>query len=215
MKLPRKSLAASLLFSCLAAAAMSLQGCGGVGQGSKQMVADYHGLDDKSLAIVVFTAQANTDEFPGARKDISNFVANKLRLHMPTTRLMNFDEIIQWQDDTINWFGLSEKDIGKHFSVDRVLYIEVLAYEARSDNSYGDLQGHLRANCKIFETDTPGNSPAWSAVIDATWPKSKPVAASETNEITVRTRTLDRFAEELVRHFYDHQKEDVPLHNRM
>jgi len=213
MQVLRKSFAVPVLFGCLAAAA-SLAGCGPVGQGQRKLIADYHGLDDKSVAIVVFTAQANTDEFPNARKEISAYVANKFRLHMPTSRLMNYDEIIQWQDETINWFGLSEKDIGKHFSVDRVVYIEVLAYEARSDKSYGDLQGHLRANCKVFETDTPGNTPAWSGVIDVTWPQYKPVAASQTNEITVRTRTLDNFADALVGHFYDHEKEDIPLHNR-
>jgi hypothetical protein len=204
-----------LVFAFQVLLMLGLSGCmGPIGGAGRAVVADYHGLDDKSVAIVVYTAQANTDEFPGARKDVSSFVANQFRLHMPNTRLLNPDDVLAWQDDTINWFALSEKDIGKHFSVDRVLYIEVLTYEAKSDKNYGDLQGHLRANCKVFEVEMAGNTPAWSGVIDVKWPQGGPVTAGRANEVTVRSRTLQGFAAELVGHFYDRTKADIPLHNR-
>jgi hypothetical protein len=202
-------------FAVLMVGMLALAGCTNAVGGRKAMVvADYPGLQDKSLAIVVYTAQANMDEFPGTRKDISSFVANQFRLHMPTTRLLNFDDVISWQDDTINWFALPEKDIGKHFSVDRVLYIEVLTYEAKNANSYGDLQGHLRANCKIFEVDSPGNSPAWSGVIDVSWPRDKPLPPNQGSEVMVRSRTLQGFAAELVGHFYTRQADEIPLQER-
>jgi hypothetical protein len=192
--------------------AVMLSGCfGGVAHRSVPVVADYAGLNDKSLGIVVYTGQANTDEFPGARKDITSFVANQFRLHMPTTRLLNPEDVMDWQDDTINWFALSEKDIGRHFSVDRVLYIEVLAYEAKNANNYG---GHLRANCKIFEVDAAGDAPAWSGVIDVMWPRDKPLPVGQGNEVTVRSRTLQGFAAELVGHFFTHDAADVPLQER-
>jgi hypothetical protein len=193
----------------------AMAGCmNAIGGRGRPVIAEYRGLDDKSVAIVVYTAQANTDEFPGARRDISSFVANQFRLHMPNTRLLNPDDVMNWQDDTINWFALSEKDIGKHFSVDRVLYIEVLTYEAKSDRNYGDLQGRLRANCKVFEVDAPGNAAAWSGVIDVSWPQAGPAGLGRTNEVTVRSRTLRAFAADLVGHFYDRANADIPLHNR-
>jgi hypothetical protein len=133
---------------------------------------------------------------------------------MPTTRLLNYDDVIAWQDDTINWFALSEKDIGRHFSVDKVLYIEVLAYEAKNANNYGDLQGQLRANCKIFEVEAPGNAPAWTGVIDEKWPHDRPLPAAQGSEVMVRSRTLQGFAADLVGHFYNHDAAEIPLQNR-
>jgi hypothetical protein len=195
-------------------APLLLAACGTTGNRPKMTPALYTGLADKSVAIVIYTAQANTDEFPGARKDISNFVANNMRLHLPTTRLLNPDEVMNWQDDTINWYALAEKDIGKHFSVDRVLYIEVLTYEARNLKGYGDLQGTLRANCKVFEVDTPGDAPAWTGVIDVTWPRDRPVSASQTNEITIRTRTLQLFADALVGCFRERPNINAPISAR-
>ena len=133
---------------------------------------------------------------------------------MPTVRLLNYKEVLNWQDDTLNWFGLTEKEIGKHFSVDRVVFIEVLAYESRSDQNYGDLQGHLRANCKVFEVESPGSEPAWTGLIDVSWPEHGPVPANQGNEVNVRARTLQNFATRLVGNFYDHKQADIPLKDR-
>lgn len=209
--LPALLFTAMLVFSALPG------GCQWLAAGSSARpvtAAEYRGLDNKSVAIVIYAAQANTDEFPGARQEISEFIANQMRLHLPTTRLLNYKEVINWQDETRNWFGLSEKDVGRHFSVDRVVFIELITYEARADKSYGDMQGHMRANCKVFEVDAAGNTPAWTGLIDTTWPKDRPVSANQTNEINVRNRTLQIFSDDLVGHFYDQEKADIPLHNR-
>jgi hypothetical protein len=181
---------------------------------SKKVIAEYRGLDNKTAAIVIYTAEANMDEFPGAREDISAFIDKQMKLHLPTTRLVNYKEVINWQEDTLNWFAMPEKEIGKHFSVDRVIYIEVLAYESRAEQAYGDLQGHVRANCKVFEVDTPGIAPAWTGVIDVKWPKDRPADGTQTTEMAVRSRTLALFAQDLIGHFYDHKEEETPMEDR-
>jgi hypothetical protein len=198
---------------------LALPACGWLAGMNERMngakvAAEYHGLENKSVAIVVYAAQATTDEFPKAREDISQFLALQMRLKMPTTRILNYQEIINWQDDTINWDGLTEKQIGQHFSVDRVLYVELLDYSTRMGGGYGDLQGHLRANCKIFEVDAPGNAPSWTALMDTTWPHGHPLEASRTSETTVRKRTLEIFAEDVTNKFYDHKEFEKMLNER-
>jgi len=179
----------------------------------KNVTAEYHGLAKKSVAIVVFMAPGIIDEFPSAREDVSGFLAMQMRHKMPDTRLLDYREVIRWQDDTINWSSIFEKDIGRHFGVERVLYIELLHYSSRLESGYGDLQGRVRANCKIFETDTPGNKPAWEAEIDVTWPRHKPKDPNY-SELAVRKRTIEVFAEKLVAKLYDHKEEEKPLAQR-
>ena len=199
------------------AACVSLSSCGFfAGMTRKPVVAEYHGLANKSVAIVVFVAPSTIDEFPSARKDISGFLATQMRLKMPNVRLLDYNEVIQWQDDTINWFSKMEKQIGQHFGVDRVLYIELLAYSSRLEAAYGDLQGHVRANCKIFEVDTsPDNyAPAWEALMEVTWPKDRPLDPNRTNDAAVRKRTLELFARDVIDKLYDHKEFDKGINDR-
>jgi len=192
------------------AASASLSSCGFIAgkveqMAGKSVVAEYHGLAKKSVAIVVYASPATLHEFPSARKDISMFLDMQMRLKMPDIRLLNYLEVIRWQDGTTNWFAMKEKLIGQQFGVDRVLYVELLTYSSRMEAGYGDLQGQLRANCKIFETDTAGDEPAWTALMDVTWPKDRPLDPNQFSDVAVRQRTLDIFAKEVTDKLHDHK----------
>ncbi|MCL2646154.1 MAG: hypothetical protein FWD61_04000 [Phycisphaerales bacterium] len=180
----------------------------------KSVVAEYHGLANKSVAIVVFMAPGIIDEFPSAREDVSGFLATQMRQKMPDVRLLDYREVIRWQDDTIHWSSMTEKNIGRRFGVDRVLYIELLVYASRLEAGYGDLQGRLKANCKIFETDTPDNAPAWTAVMDITWPKARPLDPNQMSEVAVRKRTLEMFATNVTDKLHDHKEFETRVSER-
>ena len=205
----------ALLGTALLCSPMILSGCwlfmASQEVSGKKIDAQYSGLADKSVAIVIYSDQATTNEFPAAREEISAFVSARFREHLPTARLVDYHDVMNWQDDTLNWFALPEKDIGKHFSVDRVLYIELLDYSVSMSRGYGDLQGHLRANCKVFETDTPTPTPAWTGLIDINYPKDRPTDVDQSSPESVRARTLQEFAEAVVSKFYDHHELDKPL----
>ena len=55
-----------------------------------KVAADYTGLADQSVAVVVYADQAQTDEFPDARTEISNFLAAAFRTKIPSVRLLDF-----------------------------------------------------------------------------------------------------------------------------
>ena len=193
----------------LAVGAGGISGCGMLGGGQQQaypVPAQYTGLADKSVAIVVFAMPATIDEFSGSREEISAFIANQMRLNMPTTRVLDPQRVIEWQNNTINWFGLSEMDIGKHFQVDRVLSIRMLDYSTHKSMGYSDMQGHVKAQAKVVEVDAPDRKSmtGWSGVVDVTWPPDRPLDPTQTNENAVRQRILELFSTDLVRYFYDH-----------
>lgn len=196
---------------------MALAGCGLLNQHlaapvtAKSSGTPYSGLANKSVAIVVYAPSATIDEYSGAREEISNFVATQMREHLSTTLLLPARDVMYWQNDTLNWPNLSARDIGRHFGVDRVLFIEVLDYSTRRPVGVSNLQGRLRAQCKIYETqenspqpDQNGHvTPVWTGLVDAAWPPAKPLDPTQTNEAAVRLRTLESFADTLVRYFYE------------
>ena len=174
------------------------------------VASQYTGLAGKSVAIVIYTQQATIDEFSGAREEISNFLVRQFQLHAPSVRLLAPADVIKWQNNTLNWYGMPERDIGKHFSVDRVLYVEVLDYASRRSSGYADLQGHLKATCKVIEVDSESPRAAWTGRVDVSWPADRPLDPTQTNENLVRQHTLEVFSDRLVKYFYDHDELRVP-----
>lgn len=202
--------ARALLLAALVSAPVALAGCWLAAASERanghKVGAQYTGLADQSVAVVIYADQASTDEFPHARTEISNFLGAAFRTKMPTVRLLDFREVTAWQDDTLNWNALPEKDIGKHFSTDRVLYIELLDYSTRATNSFGDLQGHIKAQCKVFETNSPGQAPVWADLVEVRWPKDHPLDPATGSEVAVRKRALELFSNELVNRFVEHRE---------
>ena len=201
--------------SVILAIPLLLAGCGviGFGPGAQEELetratgAAYRGLADTSVAIVVWAPLATLDEYAGAREEISASVAAQMRGHLPTTRLVEPKEIIRWQGETLNWESLPAGDIGRHFKVDRVVLIQVLDYSTKRPLGVSNLQGRLRAQCKIYDTapaaGTALQPPVWTSFVDAAWPSGKPLDPTQINEAAVRQRTLDTFADVLVRYFYE------------
>ena len=194
----------------LIALSLLLSGCGlfgGGGEASRKypLAAPYAGLADKSLAIVVYAQPATINEYPDARKEISTFIAAQMREHLPNTRLLSPQDVIDWQDDTLNWYALTEKEIGRHFGVDRVLFVEVNEYGTHKVIGFSNMQGRLLAYCKVFDTEAAAaasTTPVWTGVVDASWPPDRPLDPTQTNEAAARQRVLDAFADRLVRYFY-------------
>jgi hypothetical protein len=174
----------------------------------------YAGLADQSVAIVVWAPPATLEEYPGAREEISAFVAGQMRGHLPTTQLVDPQAVVRWQEETLNWENLPAADIGGHFKVNRVLVIQVLDYSTRRPLGVSNLQGRLRAECKIYDVsagERAVGAPAWASLIDAAWPSGQPLDPTQTNEAAVRQRTLDTFADVLVRYFYPAREAEASI----
>ncbi len=204
----------------LGIAAVALGGCflfpgPKIAAGPSPYGSPYSGLKDKRTAIVIYVPRSTIDEYPMAREEISTFVANKMRASMPSSgfasSVIDPAMVIEWQDSTFNWRNLPETEIGRHFNAERLLCINVLEYSTRKVIGHGEMQGRLRAQCRVFEipASAAATAPvqyapataAWQSLIDIHWPPTQTLAPTQTNEGAVRYRTLDTFSERLVGYF--------------
>lgn len=221
------SIKAFVRIACLALP-LAIGGCGLFGIGgtppqtnlsNRTSGSPYAGLAGNSVAIVVYAPQATLNEYTATREEICAFVVNQMRQHMPTTRILDPDDLITWQNSTLNWANLSARDIGRHFNVDRVIAIQVLDYSTKRPLGVSNFQGRLRVQCHIYNTaedaaglDANGHlAPAWTGLVDAAWPSGKPLDPTQTNESAVRLRTLDAFADLLVQFFYERREPDSSM----
>lgn len=180
----------------------------------REVAAQYQGLQDKSLAIVVYADPAILFEYPDARKEVSAFLAKKFHAAMPSVRMLDYNQVINWQNETMNWQALPEKDIGKHFGVDRVLYVELTDYGTRDPGAQDLLRGRIRAVARVFEADMPGNAAAWRGEYAVFWPETGPATYGGSDDRTARIRVLDRFSERVVNAFHDHRERDPSIREK-
>jgi len=202
------------------AALLAISGCSFLTMGYNRqygspVTAQYAGLADKTVAIVVYVDQAESYEYPQARSEISNFVATTMRQAMPKIKLVDPKLVIQWQDETLNWASISEKEIGKHFGVDRVVYIEVIDYGTREPGASDLLRGRLQTTCKVFETETPGSTAVWNQPLRVFWPENGPMDATQGSDLAVRQHVLEAFSSQLTGAFYDHRDVEPSAREKM
>lgn len=193
-------------------------GCGYLAAGNerqhgRQVDAQYSGLAEKRVAVVVYADPATTNEFSAAREEISSFLDAELKRAIPTIQLVDYREVVRWQNQTIHWYALTEQDIGKHFGVDRLVYLELLDYRTKIPGAKGYVQGNIRALCKISEIGGAGKV-VWQGEVEAAYPPDGPLDILSLNEIAVRTRTLEAFARKLVGCLHTHREIDPGVRER-
>lgn len=186
---------------------MVLGGCGFFGGvfsdiAGKPVAAQYTGMQKQSILILVYTDSSTEFIYPQARKEVSAFVAYELRKHLPKSKLLPSSEVIHYQNSTPGWDALPVKTIGRHFGVDRVLYIEIIKYHTHAPGARNLMQGHIEAHVAVYNTHLPGDGRVYSTIINTRWPKSGPEPVFHTDSSAVLYSTLQRFAKSVVRCFY-------------
>lgn len=186
---------------------LALTGCGFFGGvysdlAGQPVAAQYTGMHKKSVLILVYTDTSTEFIYPQARKEVSSFVSYELRKHLPKSKLLPSSEVIDYQDNTPGWDALRVKTIGKHFGVDRVLYIEIIKYHTHAPGGRNLMQGHIEAHVAVYDTRLPGDGRVFSTLINTRWPKSGPEPVFHTDSSAVLYNTLQHFARSVVRCFY-------------
>ncbi len=167
------------------------------------MAARYTDLAKKSVMILVYTDGATEFEYPQARQEISSFLSAELRKHLPKSKLLKSSKVIAYQNNTQGWQALPIKTIGKHFGVDRVLYIEVVDFTAHAPGAPHLMQGHIRAHVAIYNTHLPGGGRVFATDINTLWPKAGPEPVYHTNSNVVMYNALTHFSRSVVQCFYN------------
>jgi hypothetical protein len=187
---------------------LTVGGCGFLAMATHNVVgskvaASYAGLAKHSVAILVYSDDATTFMYPQARREVSSFLTQQLEKHLPTARLLDYHRVLAYQNGDPNWEALPIKTIGRHFSVDRVIYIELIDYSAHAPGEQRLLRGHIKANVYVYDTHLPGDGRVFSTTLNVYWPRNAPEPVFDSDANLVRMNTLTRFSRDVARCFYN------------
>jgi hypothetical protein len=174
------------------------------GDNEQDVDAEYTGLDNHTVAIVIFADPGVLFYYPYARNELSLLIASQMQKNLKGVRILDPSRVIGYQNDTLDWEAQDKTQLGKKFGVDYVLYISLTTFETKEMGMEYLFRGDIQADVAIYDAaKDERQANVWSATgLHVVHPKQ---AIPAENDLAVRRETESKFADELVKKFYRHK----------
>lgn len=172
----------------------------------KKVKAEFPGLKNHSLAIVIYMDEATQYEYPNARLTLGAKIANELNENIKKIRIVQPIAVARYQDENLYWDSERKSKIGRDLNVDYVLFLSLVAYSTREPGQMSAYQGRISGEAKLYATDKEeGENCVWEHEddLEVVWPKV--ARYSSRVEPQIRKETENRFADILAKKFYKHK----------
>ncbi len=213
----RSRLLMSLAMTVLCLAALpTLSGCAALGVAANatagpmkkvHVTADYTGLADKTVAIVIAADEFVLYRHPRAPLVVGQIVGGQIVANVTGAKLTDPADIVAFQRANPYWATLPYGDLAKRLGVERVIYIDLAEYSTHEPGNKELWQGVILANLGVIETDAanPDNF-AYSNTIRAVYPEGREIGVANSDAGTIQLGMLQSFGQKVGWLFYDHDE---------
>lgn len=214
----RRVIALACAASALAGA-VTLAGCDALGAAAYfaekdkklEIPAEYEGLQDKTVAVVVHADMSTLYEHPVVPANIAANVSGRIQTNVAGVKVRDPREVLAWQYQTPGWMAMPYGDIARELDVDRVVYIDLYEYRLNPEGNRWLWEGVCAANVGIIERegiDPDGFADTYNVV--GKFPLVEGVGRDSATEAQIQTGLLVRFIEEASWLFYTHIEAKYP-----
>ena len=177
------------------------------GRTEERVKAEYIGLKDQKIALIIFGQPGIDFEDPFARLDLALATEQAIIQNVKTTEFADQEEIQSFQRARLDWYSLPMSEIAAKFQVQRVLYLELIQFTIREIDTVNLLRGRIWAQLSVFEADSAQpDVPAYESEVEIVFPEQAPEPYSENAKFAIRRESIRLFALETARKFHDHKK---------
>lgn len=169
--------------------------------------AQYIGLNEKSVAVIVAMSDQTEYKYPNARRQLAREITRRLALNVPGVTVVDPDRILAWQQQNPYWTARTPSQIIEALNVDRMIMVEVGEYRLTESGDANIKRGVISANVNVVEADAlDPDDYAFTAPLRVSFPdefrtRVGLVSASADDILTI---TVSRFTEDAAGMFYDH-----------
>lgn len=211
-----------LAMICVLAGVMTLPGCvignllGGMAQNAEyqkliQVLPEYDGLEDKSVAVIVNTDLSTLYEYPQVARQIAAGISLNIQRAIPSARVMNPDKVIAWQFNTAQWSAMPYGDLAARLQVDRIVYVDMYEYRLHPPGNSWIYEGVCAATIGVIERDNfDPDSFAHAMSTITTFPDLRNLTRDEATPERVQLGLLAKFIQDTSRLFYEHIRPKYP-----
>lgn len=193
----------------LAAALLALAGCHQSVHDPKtyDVQAQYLGLDNRTVAVIVATSDHVNYKYPTARRQLAREISRRIQLNVPGVTVANPDLVLQWQMENQYWTARPPSMLVEALEVDRLVMVEVGEYRMTDPGDTNIKRGIINANINVVEADaTDPDNFGFSQSLRTAFPDEfrTKVGLVTASEQDIQTITVGRFTEDAAGMFFDH-----------
>ncbi len=221
--MPMRRLRARPLLAAAAAALLATAGgcavfglAGAMGQSFEtqkliEVAAEYEGLRDSTVAVVVNVGLDIRWSSPTLATDVTNFVSRQLAANVPGVQVVNPAAVLAWQYRTAQWDALPYGEVAEQLGVDRVVYIDIYEYRLHPPGNRYLWEGVCAATVGVIERDGfDVDSFVDAFEVQASFPDVDGVGRDQMAESAVATGLKSKFITRVAWLFYKHEEPKYP-----
>lgn len=201
----------SFLFTASGCGVVKYLGYVLLGNEEQKAKAEYAGLNDKKVLILLNTPDGMEYSYPQSRESLIIACQQILKANIETISFCDYQMVEDFILRELDWISVPTSTLAKKFGADRVLYIDIYDFTLQDTDSIGIYQGQVNAEVKIYETDSKAEAPnrsLYSFYIDLKYPENHPLAATPEAKYRVLSGTIKLTAYEICKHFFDHTEKE-------
>lgn len=196
--LGKSLLAMAMLVAPLAGCASTLATAMYVIKGTN-VDAEYAGLKEKRVAVVCRQLASLQYRDSNVPRDLATHIGNALATNVPKITVIDQQDVAQWTDEN-EWEEFTE--IGRALEADMVVGIELEDFRLHQGQTL--YQGRANVEIKVYDLKDGGKMVFSKTPKPSIYPPNAAVPTSEKQEGQFRREYVRVLAEEIARHFYDH-----------
>ena len=198
-----------LIALSLAAALFALGGCHQSVHDPKDydVTAQYLGLDNHSVAVIVATSDQLNYRQPGAARQLAREITRRIAINVPGVTVVDPDRLLAWQAENPYWSARTPGQLIDALNVDRLVMVEVGDYRMTDPGDTNIKRGVISATINVVEADAlDPDDFGFSEPLRVSFPDEfrTKVGLVEASEQDIQTIIVSRFTEEAAGMFYDH-----------
>jgi len=219
---PRRRLAALGAAATAILATLVAGGCaafGAIGAISAQVdrekqievLAEYDGLRNRTVAVVVQSAPAMSYEYPTVVANVTANVSRRLAENVEGAQLLDPRIVLQWQYQTPHWAALPYGRIAEELGVERVVLIDLYEYRLHPPGNTWIWDGVSAATVGVIEAGLYETDEfAESFSVTERFPDMEGVSRESATAAQIETGLLVKFYQRTAWLFYDHIEDKYP-----
>jgi hypothetical protein len=176
-----------------------------------EVLAEYEGLENKTVAVVVHADAATLYEYPNVTLDAAGNIAFRIQENVRGVSVLAPATVIQWQYQTPAWTTLPYGQIAEELGVDRVVVVDIYEFRLNPPGNQYLWEGAAAANVGIVERD--GVDPdSFAATFDVrtAFPTQIGLTRDSLSGQAVLTGLLTRFVQKSAWLFFTHLEDKYP-----
>ncbi len=169
---------------------------------TKTIPAEYSHLTDQKVCVVVRADMETLFDYPQVQWELADHLRVALEANVRGIKVVEARSVVDFQRRNAGWEKLDPAELGKRFSADRVLMLDVTQYSTREPETPHLYRGHITALVSVYNVAYPNSEPVYTKEVETFYPPTS-AGAWGTGDREIRRATMEAFAQDVTAKFYD------------